>query len=220
MKKLTLGKFMGLVMLLLIGTSLVAGDDYFPLKKGYKWTYDVVGGPDKTVQNFEERKLGKKKVVPQKVTIGDDVYFDYLLDTKKGLVLYATQSPTDPEPMILDTLVYLYKYPFKAGTTWKSNITSTLLMESVDVPLTYEIKKEKETITVQGGTFEKCIKVVGKGWIERDKGLLGTIKLEVVHTNWFAPDIGFIKSHLHVSGNHVLVKDNDIYTQLTSFSKK
>ncbi len=220
MKKLTLARIMGLAMLLLIGTRIMAADDYFPLKKGYKWNYDVVIGDDKTVENFEERKLGKKKVTPQKVTIGDAVSFDYLLDTKKGLVLYATQSSTDPEPVILDTLVYLYKNPFKAGTTWESNITSTLLMESVDIPLTYEIKKEKETITVQAGTFEKCIKVVGKGWIERDKGLLGTIKLEVVHTNWFAPNVGFIKSHLHTSGNHVLVKDNDTYTQLTSFSKK
>jgi len=42
----------------------------------------------------------------------------------------------------------------------------------------------------------------------------------VVHTSWFAPNVGFIKSHLHTSGNHMLVKDNDVYTQLTSFSKK
>ena len=218
MKKFT----MILVVLLLMsyGGMLLAADDYFLLKKNYKWNYDVIIGEDKTVENFETRKLGKKKVIPQKVTIGDVVYFDYLLDTKKGLVLYATQSSTDPEPVILDTLVYLYKKPFKAGTTWKSDITSTLLMESVSVPLTYEIQKAKETITVQAGTFEKCLKIIGKGWIEKDKGLLGTIKLEVVHTNWFAPDVGFIKSHLHTSGNHMLIKDNDTYTQLTKFSKK
>lgn len=220
MKKFTMIKIIALAMLLLIGTGLLAGDDYFPLKKNYKWNYDVIIGENKTVENFETRKLGKKKVVPQKVTIGDVVYFDYLLDTKKGLVLYATQSPTDPEPVILDTLVYLYKKPFKAGTTWKSEITSILLMESVSVPLTYKIQKAKETITVQAGTFEKCLKVIGKGWVEKDKGLLGTIKLEVVHTNWFAPDIGFIKSHLHTSGNHMLVKDNDTYTQMTKFTKK
>ncbi|MEA3391642.1 MAG: hypothetical protein U9Q91_01545 [Candidatus Marinimicrobia bacterium] len=220
MKKFTMIKIVVLAMLLLTGAGLLAKDDYFPLKKNYKWNYDVIIGEDKTVENFETRKLGKKKVIPQKVTIGDAVSFDYLLDTKKGLVLYATQSSTDPEPVILDTLVYLYKKPFKAGTTWKSNITSTLLMESVNVSLTYEIQKAKETITVQAGTFEKCLKVIGKGWVERDKGLLGTIKLEVVHTNWFAPDVGFIKSHLHTSGNHMLIKDNDIYTQMTKFSKK
>ncbi|MCK4529863.1 MAG: hypothetical protein KAU44_01695 [Candidatus Marinimicrobia bacterium] len=220
MKKFTMLKIIALAMLLLIGTGLLAGDDYFPLKKNYKWNYDVIIGEDRTVENFETRKLGKKKVIPQKVTIGNVVYFDYLLDTKKGLVLYATQLSTDPEPVILDTLVYLYKKPFKAGTTWKSDITSTLLMESVSVPLTYEIQKAKETITVQAGTFEKCLKVIGKGWIEKDKGLLGTIKLEVVHTNWFAPDVGFIKSHLHTSGNHMLINDNDTYTQMTKFSKK
>lgn len=218
MKKFT----MILVVLLLMsyGGMLLAADDYFPLKKGYKWEYDVIIGDDKRVENFEERKLGKKKVIPQKVTIGDDVYFDYLLDTKKGLVLYATQSPTNPEPVILDTLVYLYKYPFKAGTKWESTITSTLLMEQVTFPLSYEILKGTETITVQAGTFEKCIKVVGKGSVERDKGLLGTVKLQATHTSWFAPNVGFIKSHLHTSGNHMLVKDTDTYTQLTKFSKK
>jgi hypothetical protein len=218
MKKFT----MILVVFLLLSYSgmLLAGDDYFPLKKGYKWEYDVILGDDKKVENFETRKLGKKKVIPQKVEQGDQVSFDYLLETKKGLVLYATQSSTDPEPVILDTLVYLYKNPFKAGTKWESTITSSLLMEQVSFPLSYEILKGTETITVQAGTFEKCIKVVGKGSVERDKGLLGTVKLEAVHTSWFAPNVGFIKSHLHTSGNHMLVKDTDTYTQLTKFSKK
>ncbi|RKY53292.1 MAG: hypothetical protein DRP93_06805, partial [Candidatus Neomarinimicrobiota bacterium] len=82
MKKFTIIKIIAPAMLLLIGAGLLAADDYFPLKKNYKWNYDVIIGEDKTVENFEIRKLGKKKVVPQKITIGDVVYFDYLLDTK------------------------------------------------------------------------------------------------------------------------------------------
>lgn len=208
-----------LVLFLFTTNGILLADDYLPLKKGLKRTYTINGEATQTVENFEERKLGKKKVVPQKIDINGLTSFMFVRDTKKGQVLFAKQDANDSEPVILDTLVYLNKGDLKSGTTWKRDYTTTLMMEKVTFPLTYEVQKNKETVTVPAGTFEKCIKVVAKGETEREKGLLGTIKLSVVKTEWYADKVGLVKSVLHKSGNHMLIADEETITQMTSYEK-
>jgi hypothetical protein len=193
-------------------------DDYLPLKKGLKRTYSINGSTIKTVENFEERKLGKKKVVPQKIEVNGATSFIFIQETRKGQVLYAEQAADAAEPTLLDELVYLNK-ELKTGNTWEGTFKTTLMMEEVSVPMTYEVQKGKETVTVPAGTFDKCIKVVGKGEVEREKGLFGTVKLTVVKTEWYADKVGLIKSVLHKSGNHMLISDEDVITQLTSYEK-
>jgi hypothetical protein len=188
------------------------------LKKGLKRTYSINGSTIKTVENFEERKLGKKKVVPQKIEVNGATSFIFIQDSKKGQVLYAEQGADAAEPTLLEDLVYLNK-ELKTGNTWEGTFKTTLMMEEVSVPMTYEVQKGKETVTVPAGTFDKCIKVIGKGEVEREKGLFGTVKLTVVKTEWYADKIGLIKSVLHKSGNHMLISDEDVITQLTSYEK-
>lgn len=215
MKKIT--TFVLILFLLSLSTALMA-DDYLPLKKGLKRTYSINGSTIKTVENFEERKLGKKKVVPQKIEVNGATSFIFIQETRKGQVLYAEQAADAAEPTLLDELVYLNK-ELKTGNTWEGTFKTTLMMEEVSVPMTYEVQKGKETVTVPAGTFDKCIKVVGKGEVEREKGLFGTVKLTVVKTEWYADKIGLIKSVLHKSGNHMLISDEDVITQLTSYEK-
>jgi hypothetical protein len=215
MKKIT--TFVLILFLLSLSTALMA-DDYLPLKKGLKRTYSINGSTIKTVENFEERKLGKKKVVPQKIEVNGATSFIFIQDSKKGQVLYAEQGAEAAEPTLLEDLVYLNK-ELKTGNTWEGTFKTTLMMEEVNVPMTYEVQKGKETVTVPAGTFDKCIKVVGKGEVEREKGLFGTVKLTVVKTEWYADKVGLIKSVLHKSGNHMLISDEDVITQLTSYEK-
>jgi hypothetical protein len=215
MKKIT--TFVLILFLLSLSTALMA-DDYLPLKKGLKRTYSINGSTIKTVENFEERKLGKKKVVPQKIEVNGATSFIFIQETRKGQVLYAEQAADAAEPTLLDELVYLNK-ELKTGNTWEGTFKTTLMMEEVSVPMTYEVQKGKETVTVPAGTFDKCIKVVGKGEVEREKGLFGTVKLTVVKTEWYADKVGLIKSVLHKSGNHMLISDEDVITQLTSYEK-
>ena len=206
----------GLFMLTL--TSALFADDYLPLKKGLKRTYSINGETTKVVENFEERKLGKKKVVPQKIDINGNTSFIFIRDTKKGQVLFAKQAADAAEPVILDEEIYLNK-ELKTGNTWERNYNTTLMMEEVTVPLTYEVQKGKETVTVSAGTFDKCIKVVATGEIEKEKGLFGTVKLTIVKTEWYADKVGLIKSVIHKSGNHMLISDEETITQLTSYEK-
>ncbi|MEA2078162.1 MAG: hypothetical protein U9O95_09110 [Candidatus Marinimicrobia bacterium] len=220
MRKLTMAKVVGLaVLLLFIGSGILLANDYVPLKEGLSRTYSIGGAVTKTVEDFEERKLGKKKVVPQKIVINGSTSFIFIRETKKGQILFAIQGAEDSEPVILEELVYLNKNPFKTGTTWEGDFTTSVMMESVTFPLTYEIQKGKETVTVPAGTFDKCLKVVAKGEVERDKGLLGMVKITIVQTDWYAPKVGLIKSVLHKSGNHVLIQEDETITQLTGYKK-
>ena len=207
-----------LILFMLSTSTLLLADDYFPLKKGLKKTYSINGSTVKTVENFEERKLGKKKVIPQKIDIDGATSFIFIQESKKGPVLYAEQAANAAEPVVLEELVYLNK-ELKPGNSWERNFKTTLMMEEVTVPMTYEVQKGKETVTVPAGTFDKCIKVIGKGEVEREKGLFGTVKLTVVKTEWYAEKIGLVKSILHKSGNHMLISDEETITQMTSFEK-
>ena len=193
-------------------------DDYLPLKKGLKRTYSINGTVTKTVENFEERKLGKKKVVPQKIEINGATSFIFVRETKKGQLLYAKQAADAAEPMIMEDEIYLNK-ELKSGNTWERDYNTTLMMEDVTVPMTYEVQKGKETVTVSAGTFDKCIKVIAKGEVEKEKGLFGTVKLTIVKTEWYADKVGLIKSVTHKSGNHMLVGDEETIMQLTSYEK-
>ena len=208
-----------LIVLLLAGCGGSPADDYFPLKEGLSRTYSIDGAIVKTVENFEVRKLDRKKVIPQKIDLNGVTSFSFIRETNKGQVLFATQTSKSAEPEILDTLVYIYKEPFKSGTSWEKDFTTTVMMESVTFPLTYVVQNKKETVTVPAGTFEKCMKVVAKGEVERDKGLLGTVKINIVKTDWYAPKVGLVKSVLHKSGNHMLIQDEESITQLTGYKK-
>jgi len=215
MKKLTL---VISVLFLLTLTSTLFADDYLPLKKGLKRTYSINGETTKIVENFEERKLGKKKVVPQKIDVNGTTSFIFIRDTKKGQILFAQQDADAAEPTILEEEIYLNK-DLKSGNTWERDYNTTLMMESVTVPLTYEVQKGKETVTVSAGTFDKCIKVVATGEIEKEKGLFGTVKLTIVKTEWYADKVGLVKSVTKKTGNHMLVGEEETIMQLTSYEK-
>jgi len=215
MKKLTL---VISVLFLLTLTSTLFADDYLPLKKGLKRTYSINGETTKIVENFEERKLGKKKVVPQKIDVNGTTSFIFIRDTKKGQILFAQQAADAAEPTILEEEIYLNK-DLKSGNTWERDYNTTLMMESVTVPLTYEVQKGKETVTVSAGTFDKCIKVVATGEIEKEKGLFGTVKLTIVKTEWYADKVGLVKSVTKKTGNHMLVGEEETIMQLTSYEK-
>jgi hypothetical protein len=219
MKKLAMILMIGFAVSLFWGCGGSAADDYFPLKEGLSRTYSIDGATVQTVENFKARKLEKKKVIPQKIETNGSTSFIFIRETSKGQMLYAKQASNTAEPVLVDTTVYIYKEPFKPGTKWGGDITTTVMMETVTFPLNFEVQKQKETVTVPAGTFEKCVKVVGKGEIEREKGLLGTVKVTIVKTDWYAPKVGLVKSVFHKSGNHMLVTEVNSITQLTGYKK-
>ncbi len=209
-----------LALLVLTSCGGPTSEDYFPLKKGYVWTYSIDNGAiTKTVENFESRKLEKTRVIPQRTDIAGKNSFIFLSETGKGIIAFAAQAPDATEPAILENQEYVLKNPFSPGTSWDRQVKTTLMMEVLPLTLTFTVADKKETVTVPAGTFEKCVKVVGKGYVEKDKGLMGLVRVTVVQQDWYAPGVGLIKSVTNKSGNHMLIQPEESTVQLTGYKK-
>ncbi len=191
---------------------------YYPMEKGLTLSYSI-DGDLKTIEYFGERKLEGKKVIPLKITKGEDISFMFFSKNGKGVSIFAEQTANMSEPVIFEEPELLYAEPFKAKQSWKRNLTTTLMMVKEQVPMTYVIQKGTETVTVAAGTFNKCMKVIATGSIEREKGLWGTVRLDVTRTDWYAPKVGLIKSVVHKVANHVMVGEETKITQLTEYKK-
>mgnify|MGYP000409788669 CR=1 FL=1 len=192
---------------------------YMPTNEGLTLTYNIDGNFETTMQYFKTRDLEGEKVIPMKIEQEGMISFLFYQKDKKGLKLYATQLPNAPQPILVGNDKYKYYEPIKAGQTWEQNYTTTLMMAKEEVPMVYEIKKEKETITVAAGTFEDCLKISGRGNIQREKGLWGTITLQVNIDEWYAPEIGLIKSVTHREADHVMVGEETTIMQLSAYEK-
>ena len=192
---------------------------YMPTKEGLSLTYNVDGDYETKMEYFETRDLNGENVIPMKIEQSGIISFLFYQKDKKGLKIYATQLPNIPEPAILSEEKYKYMDPIKPGKTWEQNYATTLMMAKEEVPLTYEILKEKETVTVAAGTFEDCLKISANGSIQREKGLWGTITLQVNIDEWYAPGIGLIKSVTHREADHVMVGEETTIMQLTAYEK-
>lgn len=190
---------------------------YYPMEEGLSLTYSI-DGDLKTIEYFGERKLEGKKVTPLKISKGENISFMFFSKNAKGVSIYAEQAADVSEPVLFEEPELLYAEPFKAGQSWERDLNTTLMMTNEQVSLNYVVQKETETVTVEAGTFEKCMKVIATGSIEKEKGFLGTIRLNVTRTDWYAPKIGLIKSVLHKVGNHVMVGEETKITQLTQWS--
>ena len=192
---------------------------YYPMHEGKTLTYSIDSEKIKTIEYFKDRKLEGKKVTPLKIDNNGEISFMFFLRDNKGVRIFAEQTATSSEPKVLEKVEYLFTEPFKPGQSWERDLQATLMMVSEMVPMTYVIQKGTESVTVAAGTFDKCMKVIATGSIEREKGLWGTVKLDVTRTDWYAPKVGLVKSVVHKVANHVLVPEETSITQLTGYSK-
>lgn len=192
---------------------------YYPMNEGKTLAYSIDSDKIKTIEYFKNRKLEGKKVTPLKIDNNGEISFMFFLRDNKGVRIFAEQAADASEPQILENIEYLFTEPFKAGQSWERDLKVTLMMISEMVPMTYVVQKGTETVTVAAGTFEKCMKVIATGSIEREKGLWGTVKLDITRTDWYAPKVGLVKSVVHKVANHVLVPEETSITQLTGYSK-
>jgi hypothetical protein len=208
------------VLGILISACGVKPAEYFPLKEGYVWTYSLGdAGRLRTVENFAVRTMDKKKVVPQKIDERGRTSFSFIAQEKNGVYEYAVQPAGSTSPRVAETPRCILKYPLRGGTSWQEDASLSVLLESVPYTMTYTIQKKKETLTVPAGTFENCIKVSGSGLVEKDRGVLGALKVAVSQEIWYAPGVGMVRSIRKESGNHVLAGQSESVIQLESFKK-
>lgn len=184
-----------LVALILLGLAhseeKPSGPDYYPLKKGHKWTYIV------------SRVDGKGKKFTQEVTVpGKDKYKgkEYTIleqQDKRGKVrsfcikdttgvywkkIGASKKFTPEASSIFTPPIPILRLPLKAGTEWKWKGNLKIAFINKKITMTCKVVAEEE-IKVPAGKF-KCLKIH-----------IHQIRNEEVSNEygWYAPGIGQIK---------------------------
>jgi len=164
------------------GVSQVAQDkkklpDYYPLKAGTKWTYDVDAGAGQKVQVTNQiAKIemidGKSLARLETVVNGMVVATEHLANTAKGVFRHRAQGADAVPP------VCVVKYPFTEGEKWESE--TTIGPQHLKMSM---LSGKNEEVTVPAGKYKTVTVVV-------ETSVNGT---KINSTSWFARDVGIVK---------------------------
>lgn len=221
-------------MVIIISVMLILGcskqsDTYFPTKEGLYWEYQkhesgMFGMQDSSKHvrtTLKERDLSGKKVIPIKIEesdmLGKKTAFVFRSEEKDGLAIIANQPVNSPEPIVFKTPKYFVKFPIKVGTEWEEESRTYLLQKVVPITIKYSIVSVDETVTVPVGNYNKCLKITGSGNTTIDMGVLGKTPVNKEVSDWYAPNVGFVKSIIKENSNNMLVGSKTVTYQLETF---
>jgi hypothetical protein len=160
--------------------------DYYPLKPGTKWLYEMnANGQKVKVLNqvaLIETLDGKSLAKIETVVNGEVTGTEHVAATDKGVFRYRVKGVELPSP------ICLLKYPFKKNETWEMEAT---------------IGSEK--LTVKGRAVDREELTVGAGKYQTLKVEVNTtvIGQQIISTYWFAPEVGIVKHTMVEAGKDV-----------------
>ena len=210
-----MNKLIFLSILILVTNCSEKESQYFPLSNGKIWNYSIVINPgveDKLVYkktNFTLKKqtiLGKEQKNEKQVypVIREDNSIYYYAKNKNGITREGVQQKGNYPIKYEKDEKYVLKFPLKLGTEWQSVRKTYSSMRryayidytaNTNFVLKYKITSIKDSVKVPAGKFDNCIKIIGNGNTtfigDRE---IGTIKILVSTIDWYAPNVGLIKS--------------------------
>ncbi len=218
-----------ILMLISLPDYSMASEDYYPLKEGKTWTYQIsmtnrfgsTSGLGKMiVTNFTQRELKGEKVTPQKYDFLGQTTFTFIAENDEGIYVFAEQTLNSIEPEIKDNSDYFIMKPIQVGKTWSSATESMLLEKEVSLLLKNTIESTDEIVTVPAGTFKNCLKISSKGSIKKDLGgFTGVANITIEDYSWYASGVGIVKLIRKEKSNHLMVGSGQFTMQLESFKR-
>jgi hypothetical protein len=163
--------------------------DYYPLKPGTKWNYQVTAqGKTVKVSNvidkIEEVK-GQSLAVQKTIVNGAVGATEKLSANRQGVFRHQTNNIDTTPP------ICLIKYPVKPGDSWEGE---------------HQSGPDKSKVTVKVGKFEE-IKVPAGKYKTISATLTTNVKGQnVTTTYWFADNVGIVKQTAMIGGLNVLME--------------
>jgi hypothetical protein len=161
--------------------------DYYPLKAGSKWSYQVdFGNGQKAAVVYQVTKIedvnGKPQAVVEQLINGEVRATEYVGVDTGGVYKYRYNGVELSPP------VCLLRFPIKSGSTWETE-TKTGTQQ---ITIKAEAGGEEE-VQVPAGKY-KAVSVKIKTKVKTS---------EVNTTYWFAPDVGIIRESTSIPGGTV-----------------
>jgi hypothetical protein len=185
-------------------------DSYFPLDEGRRWHYDVRTEWENNTVEHEARIItteGQARLesgVAWRRRSADGVDW-YLRSDATGTYRVATKSDVTEVPTPDAQPRYVLKAPLVAGTSWQHSTTAYLLRRRADFPpeirhthpavaMVYTIDAVGLVVQVPAGSFERCVRVVGKALLRLFADpVQGWRDVPLTTTEWYCPGPGLVK---------------------------
>ena len=188
--------------------------NYFPLGENRIWSYRIDIIPEiekkivyKKINSGLKKQLitvseSKKQITAFPIQREDNSIYFYN-QTENGILRLGVQLNGNKNFVFEENERYVIKYPLKKGNSWNSNSKTYLTLRRypyfdykaiTDFKLSNQIISTDEVVNVPAGKFRNCIKIKGVGetnFLDRE---IGSIKIKILTTDWYAPSIGLIKS--------------------------
>ncbi len=187
--------------------------DLFPQTENMTWHYNAsfragrVYSHHKMVITNKNTEFEGEKVISHQFHNGDIAYYG---KNENGVFRIAFYSSSDGLVKDPDDH-FLIHFPLAAGTKWKIRSKPFFLEQSVrkinsgqaslsaDLKINplfmeYKISAVNEKITVSAGKYSHCVRITGTGETTANGPEIGSTKISVVQTDWYAPGVGLIKS--------------------------
>jgi hypothetical protein len=199
-------------------------DAFFPLILGTTWSYEIVDEVRNTTTTFTdkvERTQFTANGGPLKADNGNATRASYetVVSETSGsdgqlLVLYKSSSQYigrslsfgrledgSSDYQIISTELKFLPRLLKPGVHW-SNTTVPFGSMSSDLKIvqTHVVYAEDDVVTVPAGRFSNCIRIVTSAVFMSDSSDSGRERRYLEYVDWYAPNVGLIKTSLSRTG--------------------
>ena len=206
--------FLILLSLLCLSSCNTEKKNYFPLGEKRSWSYQIDVIPEiETKKIYKKINSGLKKqkitsvITNEEITVfpiqreNNSIYF--YTKSKNGISRIGVQFSGNKNIIFEKNKRFVIKYPLKKGSSWNSMSKTYLTLRRypyfdykaiTDFEISNQIISTNEIVKVPAGEFKNCIQIKGLGetnFVDRE---IGSIKIKILTNEWYAPNIGLIKS--------------------------
>ena len=190
-------------------------NSYFPLNANISWTYLVeiipeieskmvykkINGTLKEIKVETSQDENPKKLFPI-LRENNSIY--YYSKSINGILREGVQYSQGSNISFEKEKRFVLRYPLEVGRGWMSSDKTFLILRrypyfdykaTTDFKLNNVVKSLNETVKVPAGKFKGCLKIEANGettFIGDSE--IGTINIKVKTTEWYAPNVGLVKS--------------------------
>lgn len=186
--------------------------DYFPIKPGMSWRYNVevttmdgIETKKYIVQAAQARPWQGQSLPVRQTLDGTRLFY---LKNDDGVYRVATRRQEEKVPAAVPGgRSIVLQYPLEKGTTWQETSETIALYRTgppqrseywihAPVKLEYVIEATDDNVKVPAGRFDNCVRVHATGRTPNyDAGnYVGRTDITVDKTDWYAPGVGLVKS--------------------------
>lgn len=212
--------YLWLLLLPLIWFLLADDDDnYFPLSDGYLWQYDVTIRPQfSPIENYKSIRVSlpsvtltltltmghEKTITATPIHHDNGLIYYYAHTDDDAIIRVGVQNhpsgafqPQQPQRIIFPKSLAIDSQWQVMDTTYIIIREKPFYNENIKLilPIFYEVVAMDETIHVAAGKFDHCLHIIGRGTTSftTSRGA-GRAQVEVISEEWYAPNIGLIKT--------------------------